>query len=254
MLKKQSTIYSLLVAILFLSQSVEAGTPKDSLRVLFVGNSYIYYNNLPQMVSLISDSIETKLICSRSTVGGAHLGEHWNGLRGLKSKQLIQKGKFDIVVIQDNSMWPVDNPDSVYKYAKLLCDLIKSTGAKPYIYETWARLKIPQHQQEINAVYEKVAKDNNATLVPVGEAWEKARQLRPDLVLFDADGSHPSNIGTFLIATMFTQSISGTLPKKFSTQYYYPAFDKEQIRLMQLDELDMIFCKKVVEETVGRKQ
>ena len=254
MLKKQPALYSLLIAILFFSQSVEARIPKDTLRILFVGNSYIYYNNLPQMVSLISDSIETKLICSRSTVGGAHLGEHWNGLRGLKSKQLIQKGKFDIVVIQDNSMWPVDNPDSVYKYAKLMCDLIKSTGAKPYIYETWARLKVPQHQKEINAVYEKVAKDNNATLVPVGVAWEKARQLRPDLVLFDADGSHPSNIGTFLIASMFTQTISGTLPKKFSTQYYYPAFDKEQIRIMQLDELDMVFCKKIVEETIAAKQ
>jgi hypothetical protein len=254
MLKKQIILYSFLFSIILLSQSVEAKTSKDTLRVLFVGNSYIYYNNLPQMVSLISDSIDTKLICARSTVGGAHLGEHWNGLRGLKSTQLIQKGKFDIVVIQDNSMWPVDNPDSVYKYAKLLCDLIKSTGAKPYIYETWARLKVPQHQKELNAVYTKVAKDNNATLVPVGEAWEKARNARPDLVLFDADGSHPSNIGTFLIATMFTKKIGGSLPKKFSTQYYYPAFDKEQIRIMQLDELDMIFCKKIVEETLLSKK
>jgi hypothetical protein len=254
MLKKQYSFFSLLIAILLLSQSVEAKISKDTLRVLFIGNSYTYYNNLPQMVSLLSDSIKTKLICSRSTVGGADLGEHWNESRGLKSKQMIQKGKYDIVVIQDNSMWPVDNPDSVYKYAKLMCDLIKSTGAKPFIYETWARLKVPQNQQEINAVYAKVAKDNNATLVPVGEAWEKARILRPDLQLFDADGSHPSNIGTFLIATIFTQKISGELPKKFSTQYYYPAFDKEQIRLMQLDELDMIFCKKVVEETVAEKQ
>ena len=254
MLKKQAAALSILFALLYFSFTVEAKNSSDTLRVLFVGNSYIYYNNLPQMVSLISDSIKTKLICSRSTVGGAHLGEHWNGLRGLKSKQLIQKGKYDIVVIQDNSMWPVDNPDSVYKYAKLMCDLIKSTGAKPYIYETWARLKVPQHQKEINAVYEKVARENNATLVPVGEAWEKARTARPDLVLFDADGSHPSNIGTFLIATMFAKKISGSLPKKFSTQYYYPAFDKEQIRIMQLDELDMIFCKKIVEETLVSKK
>ena len=76
--------------VLLLSSNSQARTNRDTLRVLFVGNSYTYYNNLIQMVSLISDSLDTKLICTKSTVGGTNLGEHWNEQKGLKSKTLIQ--------------------------------------------------------------------------------------------------------------------------------------------------------------------
>ena len=77
------------LCILFFSLQLSATEKKDTIRVLFIGNSYIYYNNLAQMISLISDSLDTKLICTKSTIGSATLGEHWNGLRGLKSKELI---------------------------------------------------------------------------------------------------------------------------------------------------------------------
>jgi len=68
---------------------VKASPVRDTVRVLFVGNSYTYYNNLIQMVSLISDSLETKLICTKSTVGGTNLGEHWNEQKGLRSRTLV---------------------------------------------------------------------------------------------------------------------------------------------------------------------
>lgn len=90
------------VLLLFFSVDAFATEKKDTVRVLFVGNSYVYYNNLSQMIGLITDSMNTKIICKKSTVGGANLGEHWKGLRGLKSKELIATNKFDIVVVQEN--------------------------------------------------------------------------------------------------------------------------------------------------------
>src|SRR5665648_133272 len=130
-----------LIAGVISGSSSSAQVKRDTLKVLFVGNSYTYVQNLPQIVSIISDSTKTKLVTRKSTVGGAFLSEHWFGKRGLKTKEIITKGKFDIVILQENSMGTIQQPDSTIKYAKLLCGLIKASGAKPCLYMTWAREK-----------------------------------------------------------------------------------------------------------------
>lgn len=122
--------------ISFISISIFAQENKDTLRVLFVGNSYTHVNNLPQITSIVSESINTKLITRESTLGGARLREHWFGLRGLKTKEKIKNGSFDIVVLQGYSMSTIDFPDSLKKYSKLFCDYIRENGAEPYFYLT----------------------------------------------------------------------------------------------------------------------
>jgi len=121
--------------------SASTKAPKDTLRVLFVGNSYVYYNNMIQMIGLLTDSIDTKIICKKSVFGGSTLGDHWNSRKGLKSRQIIADGNFDIIVIQDNSMWPIEHRDSLLYFGELFCKEIKKKGAKPYLYNTWARQK-----------------------------------------------------------------------------------------------------------------
>ena len=190
---------SLTILLLFALTSVNANSNRDTLRVLFVGNSYIYYNNLPQMVSLLTDSLNTKLICKKSTFGGATLGDHWNSRKGLRTRQILAQEKFDIVIIQDNSMWPLEHADSVLMYGKLFCDLIKSKNATPYLYNTWSREATPQTQGAIDKVYQELAFQTKAVLVPVGGAWAEAKTQKPTTQLYFSDGSHPSPLGTFLI-------------------------------------------------------
>ena len=55
-----SLFFLCLSAYAYAYANANANANRDTLRVLFVGNSYIYYNNLIQMVSLLSDSMETK--------------------------------------------------------------------------------------------------------------------------------------------------------------------------------------------------
>ena len=236
----------LTISLLFVLTSVNANSNRDTLRVLFVGNSYIYYNNLPQMVSLLSDSLNTKLICKKSTFGGATLGDHWNSRKGLRTREILAKEKFDIVIIQDNSMWPLEHVDSVLMYGKLFCDLIKSKNATPYLYNTWSREATPQTQGAIDKVYQELAFQTKAVLVPVGGAWAEAKSQKPATQLYFTDGSHPSPLGTFLIALCFVKKITGLLPTKFATVYNYPAIDNESIRLMQVSENDILFCSSLV--------
>jgi hypothetical protein len=236
------------VVLVLLAAPVRATEKQDTLRVLFVGNSYVYYNNLAQLINLLTDSMPTRLICTKSTVGAAHLGEHWRGLRGLRSKALIAEKKYDIVVIQDNSMWPLEHKDSLLFYGKLFTDWIRSTGARPFLYSTWARQKTPEKQSEITAAYAELAALTGATRVPVGDAWELARQQKPEMILFHSDGSHPSAVGTFLIALSFIKKITGILPGRFRQVYNYPDKDGESFRLMQLTEEEIKLCAGFVEQ------
>ena len=237
---------SLTILLLFALTNLNANSNRDTLRVLFVGNSYIYYNNLPQMVSLLTDSLNTKLICKKSTFGGATLGDHWNSRKGLRTREILAQEKFDIVIIQDNSMWPLEHADSVLMYGKLFCDLIKSKNATPYLYNTWSREATPQTQGAIDKVYQDLALQTKAVLIPVGAVWAEAKIQKPSTQLYFTDGSHPSPLGSFLIALCFVKKITGLLPTKFATVYNYPAIDNESIRLMQVSENDIFFCSRLV--------
>ena len=243
----------MLFIVILSSTQLQAAEKRDTIRVLFVGNSYVYYNNLSQLINLLTEGMETQLICTKSTVGAAHLGEHWRGLRGLRSKELITQKKYDVVVIQDNSMWPIEHKDSLLNYGAMFCKLIRERGATPYLYTTWARQKTPETQSVITQAYQELSANTGATRVPVGDAWQLTRELHPEMNLFFTDGSHPSNLGTFLIALSFIKKITGQLPSKFQTVYNYPDKDGESFRLMQLTEQEMKLCAEMVEQ-IQRKQ
>jgi hypothetical protein len=238
------------VICIFISSQSFAQEKKDTVRVLLVGNSYIYYNNLAQMIGLITDSLNTKIICKKSTIGAATLGQHWNSERGLKTKKIIASNKFDIVVIQDNSMWPLEHKDSLLIYGQLFSNFIRANGAKPYLYNTWAREKTPQTQSSINAVYNELAALENAVNVPVGSSFDLARKTIPTMNLFHPDGSHPSAVGTFLIALSFIKKITGTLPKKYATVYNYFDKDGETFRIMQLTDAEIESCVSIVNSVI----
>ena len=242
----------LFITIIFWGVSSEclAQVEKDSLRILFVGNSYTFVSNMPHLVSLISDSTSVKLITSKSTAGGASLSDHWNGEKGLKSKEAISSGKYDIVVLQGHSMVTIEEKEEFFRYSKKLSDLVKASGAKPYLYVTWARQKVPQYQETITEVYQQASEQNNCGIILVGEAWKLARTLRPNLQLFMLDGSHQSDLGAFLTACVFVGVFSEEVPVNLPTNYSVPDMNGEQVVLFWEDALDIIFCRKVASEFI----
>jgi hypothetical protein len=226
--------------------------PKDTLKVLFIGNSYTYYNNLPHIVSILSDSTDTKLITKKSTLGGSWLHEHWNGKRNLKTREILTKEKFDIVVLQEYSLGSIQQPDSLRKYVRQFAQLVRKNGAEPMLFLVWAREKVPQYQAELDDPHQFVAKENNMKLIPVGKAWEMARTYRPTAPLFDLDGTHPADLGTFLSAAVIVGAITGQVPKTVPATPTLRDAQGETIELMRLDWLDMIFALKVANEAVEK--
>ena len=242
----------LFITIIFfgISSDLIAQVEKDSIRILFVGNSYTFVSNMPHLVSLISDSTNVKLITYKSTAGGATLSDHWNGQKGLKSKEEIRSGKYDVVVLQGHSMETIEKKEDFLNYSKKLSDLAKAFGAKPYLYITWAREKVPQYQETITATYKQASEENDCELIMVGEAWKLARTLRPDIPLFLLDGSHQSDLGAFLTALVFVGNFSGEIPKNLRTNYRILDSQGEQVVLFWEDALDIVFCRKVASEFI----
>ncbi|MRR24444.1 SGNH/GDSL hydrolase family protein [bacterium] len=240
----------LIVGFSLLSVRTPAQEVKDTLRVLFVGNSYTYFENLPQVVSVLSGKTGTVLLTRKVTAGGAKLSEHWRGARGLNTREEINNGKYDIVVLQEWSLGTVNEKDSAEYYLGLFSGLIRNNGAKPYYYLTWAREKSPEQQETISRVYRETAAANGAKVVPVGEAWAAARAERPDFRLYFPDGSHPAELGTYLAACVFVAVLTGELPESIPGVISVRDSHGEDLILMMVGQPDVEFCRRVALESV----
>ncbi len=232
---------------IFLATAWMSGQQKE-LKVLFVGNSYTYGYNLPHIVSIISEETSTKLITRKSVIGGATLKQHWMSQRELETRKIIAEGDFDMVVLQGYSMSAIDTPDTTLRYIKLFSDYIRSQGAEPCLFNTWAREKVPQFQSEIDAMYEQASRENKAVRVPVGTAWELAMDLRPTVDLFTSDGSHPNELGTMLTASVFVRVLSGELPETIPSLYRIEDAHGETVRLMNHNVEEAEFCRRIANQ------
>jgi hypothetical protein len=252
-MKRYAVILFLLLQVLALPALALTEPGKNSLKVLFVGNSYTFFNNLPQIVSIMTADENTRLITRKSVAGGASLSDHWRGERGLKTQELIKDGNFDIVVLQEASMGPLTEADTMKKYTKLFCDLIRKKRAKAYLFVTWARKANPRDQKKIDSVYSAAASANGAVLAPVGRAWANAMQQKPEIEFYENDKSHPNELGTLITASVIVETILHQLPYKLPLFYYTFDEDKESLLLMHADEQDAAFCRKIAVETVNPK-
>jgi hypothetical protein len=177
-----------------------AGERRGSAHLLFIGNSFTARNNLPGLIAQLAaargKAVEHRLI----SAGGASLRNHWNAGNALKA---IADGRYDYVVLQEQSTLPVKNAKRMHENVRLFDDAIKAAGAKTVLYMTWARQHAPESQQAITDAYASIGRELGATVVPAGVAWQSFLRTHDQPVLHDKDGSHPSLAGSYLAACVF---------------------------------------------------
>lgn len=239
---------SWLVAFLMLTSFAYAEDPQ---RILFIGNSYTGVNKLPDVfLEVVKDSGRSTPVVKSSTPGGRTLKQHL-GIAG--SMKLVDEGGWDVVVLQGQSQEPAiaETDETVRKEfqesAAELCRRVraKSPKAKIYFYETWARhadywkaaKKGPdvganpkEMQARLRKWYGVVAKDNGATFVPCGDAWELNYASTATVRLHTKDHSHPEFVGTYLNALIFFGKIYDV---KAPTPKWTGKLDEAQAKLMQ---------------------
>ena len=221
------TILVLAVLFVILRQNIvmrATGSPSRGVSVLFIGNSFIFTNDLPKTLADVAASLGDGVAYDQAAPGGYLLMQHAKDPETLKK---IQSRKWDYVVLQAQSEEPAF-PDQqldqlVLPNAVELDRQIHEANAatRTLFFGTWgykdgdsrncpAFPEICDYrgmQTRLNQGYQLMAEKTGGGLIPVGEAWNRVLQERPEIELYGDDGIHPSLEGTYLAACVFYVSI-----------------------------------------------
>lgn len=187
-------------------------------RVLFIGNSYTFFNDLPALVANVTASVGQEWETGAQAIGGATVETH---LFDPGTAALLAEG-WDVVVLQGQSVEPIFQTlvfeAAVVDFAALV--EAESPGAELLLFETWARgegsevldqlmMTVEEMQQGLSEGYAGAAEAAGAEVVPVGQAWALALSEVPPPMLHTGDLSHPNLTGSFLTACMFSIALTG---------------------------------------------
>lgn len=208
-----------LVVFGLIGPSLTMAAETSLTRVLFIGNSYLYYNDslhnhVKRMASEhFSDMASRDFQYKSATIGGARLQHH-------DIEWLLTPGKigvdrpFQAVIMQGGSFEPLtaDTRKTFADTATSYAAKVRAVGGKPFLYMTHAYVS-PHRRAEagminlISDTYRHAGQKAKAQVIPVGLAFARSYKERPNFALhMDFDGTHPNLRGTFLGAyvTFFT--------------------------------------------------
>ena len=205
MIKPKQLSFLLLFAI--------ATTSLSAQRILFVGNSLSYSNDLPGMVEKIGKSfnkyIKTQCLCFPNY----GLEDHWNNATVQK---LLQEGRFDYVVFQQGPSSQAYGRSSLHDFGGKISTLANANDVQPAYFMVWPSVQYYQTFDGVIQNHTDAATANEALLIPAGRAWRTYHESGREPSLYAYDNFHPSEAGSFLAAlsifkTLFSESNLETL-------------------------------------------
>jgi hypothetical protein len=219
----------------------------DTLRVLFIGNSYTDVNNLPEVVRRLASAGGDSLYYKASTPGGYTLYQH---LLTPATTNLVAQGGWDYVVLQEQSQLPSFEDGqvaiAVYPNAKKMDSLIHhySPCAKTVFYMTWGRKNGDASNcaawppvctylgmdSLLQLRYTIMAEQNNAMISPVAKVWRRLRSTTGAPELYQSDESHPTAAGTYAAAVSFYSLLFGKDPVNNSYNFSLSAAQANVIK------------------------
>lgn len=192
-------------ATLLLALAVEAA-PSD--RVLFIGNSLTYWNDLPLLVEAMAAHQGVTLDCESVTRADASLEDHW----GSSIRGTIRKGAFKYVVLQQGPSSMPDSRADLREWTKRFAEEIRSGGGIPALYMVWPDRSRRAFFPQVVESYRLASEDAKGVLLPAGEAWLAAWQIDPGLDLYSPDNLHPSRLGSYAAAAVIMSRLTGVSP------------------------------------------
>jgi hypothetical protein len=203
-------------------------TPPQSM--LWVGNSFFYYNNSMHghVGSLLRASADGNRGWRQTSATISGSGMNWHDMEShfkpggmgsysfnAKNEVVFNTGErklpklWDAVLMMDCSQCPVHpqlSPlfeESVAKNA----EITRKHGAEPILFMSWAYQDAPEMTATLADAYLKMAAAHQTRVVPAGPAFARSIAKRPELNLYVADKRHPSLAGTYLAACTVLASV-----------------------------------------------
>jgi hypothetical protein len=194
----------------------------NGVRVLFVGNSLTFENDLPELVHRLGTR-RTPIVAGAFTAPGWQLRQFAGDAQ---LGRVLRDHHWDVVVLQEQSQIPSfpasDRAREFTPHVRELADEIRRSGAEPLLFVTWAHRTGDRRnvagdtysamQARVDAGYLEAARAAQSAIAPVGAVWREALERRPQLGLWAADGTHPSRAGSYLAACVFYSVLTRKSP------------------------------------------
>ena len=179
-----------------------------TVRILFIGNSHTYFNDLPRLVQVLAGEEGYDCQVTMIAHGGWFLEQH---VQEPDVRFNILYGNYDYVVLQEHAH-PFGPEEKFRKAVIALNQMIRKAGSTPVIYSTWSKKTEPQEQERMNEIHTRVACEIGALLAPVGKYWWAYQKCWPDVEMYAEDGAHASFAGSEFAAKQIWETIEDDLP------------------------------------------
>ncbi len=192
--------------------------PEGGIRVLFVGNSLTYTNDLPRMLAGIAASVDDTVQHRTVALPNYAVIDHAFGLSD--ALEQVKRGRWEFVVLQQGPTPAGLDRDTLVLAARLFDPHVRAAGGRTVSLMTWPSR---QQQAQYPRLFDQTAETCLATASPIdglcapgGEGWRRAWAADASLPLYGPDGYHPSELGTYLAALVLYETLTGrdarTLP------------------------------------------
>jgi hypothetical protein len=173
------------------------------LRVLFVGNSYLYVNDLPQLVADVAAARGIALHAGMLAEANFAIEDH---LERDDYATRLDEG-WDWVVLQQGPSSLPANQDNLRIFAGQAATMAQARGARVALMSAWPALPNAHTWPAAETSYRLAALANGLCVLPVSSAWRAVHGARPGIRLYQADQLHAEREGTLLAALVIVRGL-----------------------------------------------
>jgi hypothetical protein len=158
--------------------TAEHGRLRRPFRILFIGNSLTYVNDLPAMVEGISRAagddppLETEMVALPAYSLEDHLAEG-------SAVRAIERGDWDVVALSQGPSTLPESRANLIQYTRIFAAKIRAVSARPALYGVWPEEERLYALPWGIASYRAAAEEVDGLLFPAGLAWQAAWRTDP---------------------------------------------------------------------------
>ena len=197
-------------------QALDVLDDRPAKRVLWIGNSRSFTNDMPAMVRAIADESGSaeKLQIVEHLLPGARLRDHWTNDR---VHALLAAEPWDEIIIQAQSGAHFkDERGYFHDYGARLVRKAKDNAGTVRLLVTWtyddadmSKTSRDTYHRRIQSDHKTLASKTGVELTNVGKIWEANRTTSFDFPL-TTDGNHPTPQGSYIAALALYSDMAKT--------------------------------------------
>jgi hypothetical protein len=178
-------------------------TPRGT-RILFVGNSLTYTNDVPAIVEELARSAGQPVETATIAYPNYSLADH---LAAGEAARRIGSEHWDFIVLQQGPSALPESRIELTASTRQFAALAEPRQARIGLFAVWPASDRRSAFDSVSMSYQAAATAVDGAFFPVGNAWQFAWERAPALALYGADGFHPAPLGSLLAALVIYRGI-----------------------------------------------